>query len=424
MKGTAAMSARRRTLVATAVALAATATAVLSAGTANASAPAPATSNVSVTLGTPAPVGALLPGGAAETFTVTATNNTATAREFTAEVGGSSTGALPLPADGVVFGATAIGGTPATGGSLNTQDGDLLGAFYPAGGSFGDSFTLPAHATYSWKLSLAATKAWPLNDGDLTFFVDANQGSTSGTLDFKVGDGDTGGPVAQTFNGDSTVAPGQPAYEYLDVTNNTGATLGKGWADHLVVTQLDPNGPRTFVNQVTLETDVWNGRAYVPVPAGESLPPLSKDLAPGATAVYRIRVDLVTYAATTERGRLRLDAFDMSGMGSADSASKVLLISRDPLTGPQASASASASSVASPSASPSASASASAAAPHASATPTAAPSTPIVTTVDTGADLAETGGGSGTGTLAAVALALLAAGSSVVVALKLRARRR
>jgi len=404
------MSARRRTLTATAVALAATATAVLAAGTANAAAPAATTSNVSITLGTPAPAGALIPGAGAETFTVTATNNTATPQKFTAQAGGRSTGALPIAAADVSFQATAIGSTPATGGSLNTQDGELLGAFYPAGGSFGDSFTLPAHAVYSWKLSLAATKAWPRNDSDLKFYVEGNSGSaTADALDFTVGDGRTGGPVVQTINGDSTVAPGQPAYEYLNVTNNTGATLGRGWADHLTFSSVDPTGPQTFFNQVTLETDVWNGRAYVPVEVGDTLPPLSKDLAPGATAVYRIRVDLVKYAATTERGMLRLNVDDMSG-SSADAAGRMLTISRDPLTGPGASA---------PAVAPHASATA-------SATAAATPATPVATvaTVATGATLAETGGGSGTGLLAGVALALLAAGSTVVLALKRRTSRR
>ncbi|WP_034086763.1 hypothetical protein [Streptacidiphilus albus] len=60
------MPARRRTLAAT--------TAVLAAGTANA-APAPATSNVRITVGAPAPTGALVPDGSAETFTGTPTNN-------------------------------------------------------------------------------------------------------------------------------------------------------------------------------------------------------------------------------------------------------------------------------------------------------------------------------------------------------------
>jgi hypothetical protein len=389
------VSARRRTLAAATATLAA-ATAVLAAGSANA-APKPATSDVSITVGTPAPAGALIPGGGAETFTVTATNNTATAQKFTAQAGGKSTGALPLAAEDVTFQATAIGNTPATSGSLHTQDGELLGAFYPVGGTFGDSFTIPAHAAYSWNISLAATKAWPLNDGDLKFYVEGNQGSTSGTLDFKVGDGGTGGPVVQTIKGGDIVAPGQPAYEYLNVTNNTGAPLGKDWSDHLTFAPFDPNGNQIFFNQVTLRTEVWNGQAYVPVNAGDPLPALSKDLAPGATAVYRIRVDLVKYAATTAAGQLRLNAEDMSG-STADSASKVLIIRRDPQTGPHASASPSAP------------------APRSTATPTP-------TTSASGASLAETGGGSNTGLLAGIALALLAAGSTVVIALKRRTSR-
>lgn len=398
------VSARRRTLAAATAALAAT-TAALTAGTANA-APAPATSNVSITVGTPSPAGALIPGGAAETFTVTATNNTATAQKFTAQAGGKSTGALPLAAEDVTFQATAIGSTPATDGSLNNQDGELLGAFYPAGGRFGDSFTIPAHAAYSWKLSLAATKAWPRNDGDLKFYVEGNEDSTSGTLDFKVGDGSSGGPVIQTINGGDTVAPGQPAYEYLNVTNDTGAPLGKDWTDRLSFSSIDPNGNQTFFQQVTLRTEVWNGQAYVPVAVGDPLPALSKDLAPGATAVYRIRVDLVKYAATTAAGQLRLNADDMSA-GSADSASKVLIVRRDPQTGPH------------PSASPSTPRST--ATPVSSATPLSSPATATPTA---GATLAETGGGSNTGPLIGIALALLAAGSTVILALKRRTSRR
>jgi len=393
------MPARRRALTATATAvvLAAT-TAVLAAGAANA-APVPATSNVTVTLGTPAPAGALTPGGGTETFTVTATNNTATAQKFTAEAGGMSAGVLPITAADVTFQATAIGSTPATDGSLNTQDRGLLGAFYPAGGTFGDSFTIPAHATYSWKLSLAATKAWPLNDGDLKFYVMGNDGATYNSHDFTVGNGKTGGPVLQTINGDNTVAPGQPAYEYLNVTNNTGAPLGRDWTDRLTFSPVVPTGSQTFLDQVTLETDVWNGRAYVAVAAGDPLPAPSKDLAPGATTVYRIRVDLVKYAATAAKGQLRLSANDTS---------KVLTISRDPQTGPHASASASASPT-----------------PHSSAATTGptAPTTALATPA-TGATLAETGGGSDTSLLVGIALALLAVGSTVILTLKRRTSRR
>ncbi|MHA6761544.1 LAETG motif-containing sortase-dependent surface protein [Streptacidiphilus sp. PAMC 29251] len=405
------MSARRRTLAAATVVLAAS-TAVLTAGTANA-APAGTSSNVTITVGTPTPAGALTLGGSAETFTVTATNHTATAQKFTAQAGGSTAGAIPLEAADVAFQATALGATPATGGSLNAEDGELLGAFYPAGGAFGDSFTIPAHATYSWKLSLAATKAWPRNDGDFTFYVEANAAAVGPVFTtFKVGDGKTGGPVSQIIKGDDIVAPGQPAYETLSLTNNTGATLGKDWRDLLTFAPRDPKGVQTFFNQVTLQANVWNGTTYVPVEAGDSLPALSKDLAPGATAVYRIRVDLVKYTATTAAGQLVLNVDDMSG-STAGAAGKVLTIRRDPQTSASATPSASAS--AAPSTAPSAAATAPAAATT-PATPAAAPAA--------AATLAETGGGSSTGLLAGIALALLAAGSTVMVALKRRTGRR
>ena len=409
------MPARRRTLAAIAAVLAATGT-VLTVGTAEA-APAGAASNITMTVGRPTPAGSLTPGGAAESFTVTAANNTATAQEFTSEAGGSTTGAIPLNTAAVAFQATAIGATPATGGSLNSEDGELLGAFYPAGGHFGDSFSIPAHTTYSWRLSLAATKAWPLNDADLKFFVEGNSATVAPVFTtFEVGDGTTGGPTTQTFDGAGIVAPGQPAYEHLTVTNHTGAALGQDWTDHLDFSSVDPTGVQTFFNEVTLQASVWNGTAYAPVPADGVLPALSKDLAPGASTVYRIRVDLVKYSATTEGGELRLNAGDETG-NPADGTSTVLTLHRDPQTGPSASPTASAPASASPAPTARTSSSASAA-PVATAAPTAPSAAPT-----DGAALAETGGGSGSGLLAGIGFALLAAGSAIAFLARRRTTR-
>lgn len=235
-----------------------------------------------------------------------------------------------------------------------------------------------------------------------------------------------GGRVLQTITGNTVVAPGQPAYMYLDVTNGTGATLGKGWSDHLSFTALDPSGIQTFFDQVTLQANVWNGQAYVPVQAGGSLPALSKSLAPGATAVYRVRVDLVKYAATTAAGQLRLNVDDRAG-DAADAGTDILTVRRDAQTGPHASASASAPAsavavavdTAAPAGSPSHAATArdaSVTTPAASAVPATAAAAPA-----TAATLAETGGGSDTGMLTGIALVLLSVGSAVVFALKRRA---
>ncbi|MHA6761903.1 hypothetical protein [Streptacidiphilus sp. PAMC 29251] len=147
-----------------------------------------------------------------EYFTVEVENTSGSAQPFTANIGGNADGALSLGAQDVSLTVAPQLQAPATGSELEGQDGELLGAFYPQGGHMGDHFTIPAHSTMAWLVSLTAHQSWPVNDSGLRLSFGGAAGSAGATLrksiDIPVGSAHTGGPVLETLSGGSTVAPG------------------------------------------------------------------------------------------------------------------------------------------------------------------------------------------------------------------------
>ncbi|MEZ0092676.1 hypothetical protein [Streptacidiphilus sp. EB129] len=269
-----------RTAVVTVVAAVTGAVAFLPGAAQAATASSAPASPITLKVGSASPAGAFMPGGATKTITVTASNTSGKAARFTANLNGMADGALGLTERDYTFKVAPVH-APATSGVLFTQDGELMGSFYPKGGHFGNSFTIPAHTSYTWKLTLGITKNWPANDDALRLTVGANGYQTVKALAFTVGHRRTGGPVTERFTGGTTIAPGRPAYETLTVTNRTGAALNGPvdfWLD-----EAPFGGPATAV-------DVWKGGRWVAVRDGGELAVLNHGLANGAHVDYRLRV--------------------------------------------------------------------------------------------------------------------------------------
>ncbi|MEZ0094941.1 hypothetical protein [Streptacidiphilus sp. EB129] len=396
------MSARARVTTAAAIAL----TAAITGGTAllptAAHAATPASPLTMTVTGPSSNAGSLVPGGSPETLTVTVTNPTATAQQFAPEVSGSAHGALSIDAPDVAF-AVSARNAPATDSSIGGQDEGLIGAFYPKGGHFGDHFTVPAHTSYSWLITLGATKSWPLNDDSLKFDVNGDAGRLNSALTFKVGTGHTGGPVVETLSGGTTLAPGQPLVETLSVTNRTGAAIASPWNSYL---------DGAITPGVDLGYEVWTAGHWVPLThGGAPLPAIPAGLADGATATYKLRITATGYHAAQSSVKTTL-SFE-SGIGyPIDGASRTLTVYRTAQPGTPGGGTTT----------PAPTHGATTPSTSASASPSGAASAPA-SQVPAGASLAHTGGGSDTGVLLGGALAFVGAGLALMAGLKRRARR-
>jgi hypothetical protein len=256
--------------------------------TANAAAPTPKPI-LQVTATATAPNARLQLGGAARTEILKVTNATGKAQKFHGELSANAGGAVYLQSGELVGNVTALGKTPATNSIFVSQSPGYLGAFYPKGHKFG-TFTIPAHTTYSWKIAIAATKSFPLNDNLLFVHAGAFLPGASApgfaTVEYKVGNGHTGGPVLENLWGDvELTAYNHPAFEFLTVTNHTGAAL-KSWS--MMPWLVQKPGAQ-------LAMDVWVGSA-----AKGHWVPLTNDLsaaglANGASKTFQLRVRVVHY---------------------------------------------------------------------------------------------------------------------------------
>ncbi|WP_042426951.1 hypothetical protein [Streptacidiphilus anmyonensis] len=291
------MSVRRKVLSLAAV-VAAGSAAVALPGAAQAAQPAKAAAAKSplvMTLGR-IQSGPLMPGGAAKVFDLSVTNTSGRAVAFGSELGGGPHGALAVDGTDVKLSVTPVH-APATGLTFGGQDGGLLGSFFPKGGQFGSTFTLPAHATYTWKVSLAATKAWPVNDDRLFFGLNVatpdGHDSAGRQLNLQVGTAHTGGPIVQTLTGGNVVAPGKPLVLRYTLTNRTGAAVAQSLQPG-VLEELPGSGSLN----VTLAYDVWQNGRWVQVGTdGAGLPKLPAHWANGASAGYTIRVRVTHWDA-------------------------------------------------------------------------------------------------------------------------------
>lgn len=409
--GGTAMSAARTRLSAAVLTAALVGTAVLLPTAAHAAAPAPA---LTMTLTGPSSnVPFLVPGGKSENIELDVNNDSATPQPFHGELSGAAKGALGIVPSDLTFSLVPENaGTPATGAELDGQDSGLLGAFYPRGGKFGDSFTIPAHTRYSWLITIGAARSWPVNNSGLSFTVlGGRDGSPHRSIDIKVGEAGTGGPMVESLSGGNDVAPGRPLLTTLTVTNRTGAALAHAWPNQIVFGS-DRHGD--ISSDTRLAADLWDGAHWQPLKDGQ-LPTLPAGFAKGASVSYQLRVRVTEYHAKAASGLVSMFVRGGGGPGTTFQATKELTVHK---VAP--SAGAPSTSTASPS--PSATTAAPSATASAPASASAAASAPASAAATAAGSLAHTGGGSSTGLLAGAALALLGAGLAVMVGLRNRRR--
>ncbi|SEL41758.1 hypothetical protein [Streptacidiphilus jiangxiensis] len=289
------MSARRKVL-AGAVAVAAAGAAVVLPGVAQAATAKPVAgkSPLVMTLGR-VQSGPLMPGGRAKVFDLSIANPTGKAVSFGVEVGGSAHGALSLDGTDVKLNVTPVH-APATTVEFGGQDGGMLGFLYPKHGQVNGTFVLPAHSTYTWKVSLAATKAWPLNDDRFYFGFNADTRDgreVSRSLDLKVGTARTGGPIVQSLTGGNVLAPGKPLVLRYTLTNRTGAAVTQK-LEPWIVEQLPGGG----ASAATIAYDLWENGRWVQLDTdGAGLPKLPAHWANGQSVSYTFRMRLVRWNA-------------------------------------------------------------------------------------------------------------------------------
>ncbi|MEY9874069.1 hypothetical protein ABH931_003563 [Streptacidiphilus sp. MAP12-33] len=281
----------RRKVLAGAVAVAAVSAAVALPGVAQAATPR---SPLVVKLGQ-VQSGPLMPGGRAKVFDLSVTNTSGKAVAFTDEIGGSAHGALSLDGTDVRLNVTPVH-APASTLEFGGQDGGLLGFLYPKHGPVNGAFTLPAHATYTWKVSLAATKAWPVNDDRLFFGfnLDTKDGrEVSRGLDLKVGTARTGGPITQTLTGGNVLSPGKPLVLHYTLTNRTGAAVTQT-LEPWIIEQLPGGGS----SAATIAYDLLEHGRWVQLDTdGAGLPKLPAHWANGQSVSYTFRMRLVRWDA-------------------------------------------------------------------------------------------------------------------------------
>ena len=240
-----------------------------------------------------APGSWLQPGGAARTEIVKVTNTTGKAQMFSGDLVALTEGSVFLRAGELKASVTPIGRTPATETDFAPETPGYVGAFFPQHSKWG-SFTLPAHATFEWKVSLAATKAWPLNDGVLRFQVGVGQGSPASHVDketdFTLAHR-ADGPMNESLLGDMNLSTRHAAYETVKLTNRTGADLKQTWA---ILPDLgQPKGAE-------LTVDVWVGSAakgHWQSLKGHDL--VVNGLRAWDTATFKLRVRVLDYMART-----------------------------------------------------------------------------------------------------------------------------
>ncbi len=225
---------RRRAAAVTAIATAALACgslllpAVANAATAPAQAPVTPLSITTSTTQYAAP--SLLRGAGTATVTLTVHNNTGRAVSFKPMVLGGSNGVIPITSSEVGRTVQAVQ-APATRLVEAGYDGLIADTLAPAGKPAGTEFSLPARASYTWKLDYSVTSSFPANDPDLSLGfralggpLNASLAGSGSSVDLGIAVGHSR-PFAEFLTGGGTVAPGKPLLLDLNMANYTGAAV-------------------------------------------------------------------------------------------------------------------------------------------------------------------------------------------------------
>jgi hypothetical protein len=207
------LSVRRLTATATAVATAAVCGALL----VPAAAYADAGSADPVTLAiTQVTHNALGRGEGTDTLTLTAANPTDAAQKYTGRVVVIPEGASPLTAGQVRVQIDPVSAPATELGGYGTTLTSASASFFPQGAAPGAAFSIPAHTSYSWKVTFGVRPNFPLNDdGAGLEFATRDHVVHQG---FQVGDAQSG-LVTAAFGPEATVASGRPARAWLEIDN-------------------------------------------------------------------------------------------------------------------------------------------------------------------------------------------------------------
>ena len=321
---------RRRAAAVTAIATAALAggslllPAVANAAPASAQA---ATTPLSIVTSVPqAAAPLLLRGAGTATVTFTVHNNTGRAVSFKPMVLGDSHGVIPINSNEVVRTVQTVH-APATRLVEAGYDGMIADTLAPAGKPAGTEFSIPARASYSWKLNYSVKTSFPANDPDLDLGfralggpLNASLAGSGSSVDLGIAVGHSR-PFAEFLSGGDTVAPGKPLLFDLNMSNYTGAAV------HGTFTTQFSSAVAGYgtgaVERPLLALDAWENGHWVTLQNEHNedawkLPSFTGSIANGADRLVPLRLRVLNdsdAAATTQ-----VSLTGMTSLGNGNSA--------------------------------------------------------------------------------------------------------
>ncbi|MDX3096279.1 hypothetical protein PV417_17280 [Streptomyces sp. ME19-03-3] len=154
-----------------------------------------------------------------QTITLTVTNPSDAAQDYTGLVFGIPTGPSPILGSQILFEAAPVT-APATDVRLAQEDQSAMIEFFPHGGTSGADFSVPAKGSMSWKITFGFRGDYPLNDDGIKLAFDTGRGSE--TVDFDVPPVQTDGDLTGVFGPKVAVAPGKSGKTWYEVVNKAG----------------------------------------------------------------------------------------------------------------------------------------------------------------------------------------------------------
>jgi hypothetical protein len=302
-------------------------------------------------------------------------------------------------------GSVTIGVTPLDAPATDSEPGDVNGAdlaFYPKG-ELEKPFMVPAHSSYSWKITVSPAPDYPSNsspeeEGSFWIYL-YGQGASRQEQDNATHRFDVEPGLVDTFDTGAVVAPGKPAVTWLELDD-----YGSGSFPGALTTEISDYGaPSAVASALTLE--VRSGGKWVALEhEGDQtqwlLPAIPAGFSHGQKHRYELRFSLKTEVPGVKEVGLGATTRYLGRMPFVTAAGRLQI---DP---------ASATATPTPTASASASASASAAPTTPGPTTPAANSPAPDGTSGGGEQLASTGA-AGTGMLAGIAALLAAVGAGL-----------
>ncbi|MCZ4125068.1 LPXTG cell wall anchor domain-containing protein [Streptomyces sp. H39-S7] len=396
------LSRRPRLVAAVTVAAAVCGTALLPAA---AHADAPADKPLGIAFSAPSPSGPLVRGGATESDTVSATNNNDKALDFSPNILGIPVGGSPLDGSEVKLAVVPVT-APATDVAVGSQGPSVVLTLRPHGEKF-SRFSIPAKATYTWKVTVGLNANFPSNDGNLTLTFDTGSSENSPShpvpaITFQASPAIRIGTITDRFGGDTQVSAAKPAVFSLDVDNQNGG----GHYDKALRTELTAFGGR----RQELNLFVWLSGRWVEVAAPDRvntwlLPDIPAGFAGDQTYHYKLKFTVPEGKEPTTATVLNLGAKTALSSGNTSIITSVTrnltVLPGGPATTPAGT----------PSSTPSAKPTPSASSTTSSPVPTASATTDAP--VNTKGSLAHTGANGSNGTLAAGAGVLVALGAAL-----------